>query len=560
MIRRSFVALATLVALGVACAPAAAPAQPAAPSSAPTGFAPDRSAPAAPEAAIKKGGIIVGAQQAAMSTFHPWKGDVTIERSFSGVYDQLVQNDHRENFDFRRDNDIKPGLAERWENPDPTTYVFHLRKNAKWHDGKPFTADDVVFSLMSWTDAKEAPEPSQSAGSLIKSVDKVDDHTVRVNLKRSSVNFLAMLAFNRNVFIAPKHVEDLSKTIVGTGPFKVVQAQLDRVVVLERNPDFYLPGKPHPDGAKIFQGMERGAQQAGFLAKGLDYINVGDQAQFDALKKLVPADVKTTSYLQNHGVSLYMKQDKPPFDDIRVRRAMHLAIDRDGLVKAVTFGAGAINPPGGLALHSFSLQLDELKTLPGWRQPKDQDIAEAKRLLAEAGYANGIKTSMQTAQDRTTARPVMEAVGPMLKAIGIDAEIMALERGVFLQNQREGKYEIMVDLIHSDPPTQRLNGFYRTGGSLNKAPIADPELDKMIDDQDSAPDLKTSGEINKKLQRYILDKVYTVSTIELPSFAFWQPWFINYPISFSAQPYIASWEDIWIDPDKGYPKDRTLER
>ncbi len=371
--------------LAAACAPAGAPV-PAAPATAP-GFLPQPPAAApSPGESASPGGILIYAQQAAMQTLHPWKGDITIARSLSGVYEPLLRLDHREGLHYRRDNEIKPGLAERWENLDPTTFVFHLRKNVKWHDGQPMTADDVVYSLQSWTDAEKAPEPRRSAGGLIKSAEKVDASTVKVTIKWPSINFLQFLSYTqRNVYIAPKHVEDHAKAVVGTGPFKVVKADINNVVIVERNPDFYLPGRPYLDGGKVFQNMERGAQQAAFVARGLDLINVGDQAQHDALKKLVSADSRSTSYLQNRGVSLYMKLDRPPFGDIRVRRAMHLAIDRQGLVKTVTFGAGAINPPGGLALHGFSIPLEEMKTLPGWRQPKDEDLAEARRLLTEAG-------------------------------------------------------------------------------------------------------------------------------------------------------------------------------
>jgi peptide/nickel transport system substrate-binding protein len=255
-----------------------------------------------------------------------------------------------------------------------------------------------------------------------------------------------------------------------------------------------------------------------------------------------------------------MKLDKPPFNDIRVRKAVHLAIDRDGLVKTVTFGAGAINPPGGLALSSGAIPLEELRKLPGWRQPKDEDIAEAKRLLAEAGYPNGFKTTIITARDRTTAVPVLEATAPMLKAIGIDAEVGLLERAVFLTRQRDGDYDAQMDLIHSDPPTERLLTYYHSKGNLNKAPINDPELDKLIDAIDSELDPKKADEILLRIQRMVLDKHYTIPTVELPSFAFWQAWLNNYNLSFSAQPYIPQWDNLWMDPEKGYPSDRTLER
>ncbi len=538
--------LALLVALGTACAPAGAPASPV--TAGVPAFQAERQ-PASPASEAKRGGILMQAQQGAMETLHPWKGDATIARALSGVYEPLVRLDHREGFDFRRDKEIKPGLAERWENPDPVTYLFHLRRNVKWHDGQPMTADDVVFSLRTWMDPKEAPEPRRSAGALLKEVEKIDQYAVRVTTVRPSAGFLEFMAFQRNVYIAPKHVADLAKTVVGTGPFRVVKADINSVVVVERNADFYLPERPYLDGGKVFSGMERAQQQAAFIAKAIDFTIAGDQAQFEALKKQVGEQVKSASYLQNYGVSLYMKLDRAPFSDIQVRRAAHLAIDRQGLIKTVTFGAGAINPPGGLALHGASIPLEEMQTLPGWRQPKDQDVAEARRLLAEAGYPEGFKVGIQTAKDRTTAVPILEGSAPMLKAVGIDAQIQLLERAVFLENQRNGQFEAMMDLFGSDPPSQSLLGFYHSKGSLNKAPINDPELDALIEEQDRTIDRQKAGELYQRVQRLVLEKHYTIPTIEVPSFIFWQPWLHGFNQNFGAQGYIPQWDNVWIDPD-----------
>jgi peptide/nickel transport system substrate-binding protein len=307
----------------------------------------------------------------------------------------------------------------------------------------------------------------------------------------------------------------------------------------------------------VFNGMERGAQQAAFIARGIDSIVAADQAVFAGLKKQVGEGVKSESYLQTSGNSIYMKQDRPPFNDIRVRRATHLAIDRQGLLKTVTFGAGAINPPGGLALHAFSLPLEELVKLPGWRQPKDQDLAEAKRLLAEAGYPNGLKVTIKTSKDLAGAVPTLEALSPMLKAVGIDAQIAMLERAVWIQVERDGDYEAWIATLNSDPPTQGLFGYYHSKGALNKAPINDPEMDTLIEDLETTLDRKKSDELNRRIQRLILDKVYTISTVEPASFVLWQPWLHNYNHNYGAQGYVVQWDALWFETDKAPP--RTLQ-
>jgi len=555
-VHSGFLALLTLTAgLAAACAPAAPAPAPVAPAPQ-AAYIPERAPAQTQPSEGKPGGILVYAQQSAVFNLHPWKGDIQNARAFSGVYEPLVRYDHREGVDFRRDREIKPGLAERWETVDPTTYVFHLRKNAKWHDGKPVTADDVVYSALTWMDPKEAPEPNRSAGELVAGAERIDDHTAKITLKRPSSDWLGMHAYQRNVWILPKHVEDQAKTMVGSGPFRVVKVDPNSALIMERNPDFHTSGRPFLDGAKVYNGMERASQQAAFIAKEMDLINATDLKQHDALKQVAPDSI-TTSYLQTHGNSLYMKQDRPPFSDIRVRRAAHLAVDREGLLKTVTFGAGVVNPPGGLALHGFSIPKEELQTLPGWRQPKDQDLAEAKRLLAEAGYPEGFKLNIQTDRDLTGAVPILTAVAPQLKAAGIDAQIMLLERAVFVKNQRDGDYEAWLATGHTDPPAAGLTDLYHSRGRFNQAGIKNPTLDGLIEEAGRLVDKKKSDEVNQKIQRVLLENHYTVPMVELPAYAFWQPWLHNYGLSFSAQPYINQWDNVWIDLEKA-PK-RTLQ-
>jgi len=496
------------------------------------------------------------AQSGKVSNLNPWKGDVSTARALAGVYENLIRMDHREAFDFRVDRELKPGLAESWEIADPTTFVFHLRRNIKWHDGKPLTADDVVYSMRSWTEADKAPEPRRSAGGQIATAEAIDPYTVRVTTKAISAYFLETLAYQRNVYILPKHVEDVAKNPVGSGAFKVVKQDPDAAVVVERNPDFYIPGRPYLDGGKVHNTMPIATQQAAFAGKAIDFITYSDKAQADAFQKQVP-QVKVSSYCQDHGESVIMKLDKPPFSDIRVRRAIHLAIDRQGLIATTSFGAGKINPPGAIGWQPFAIQEDELLKLPGWRQPKTEDIAEAKRLLAEAGYATGLKMPMQFNRDRADKQVIPEALVPMLRGVGIDAEVQLLERGVAIVNERDGLFDVRVGSFHSDPPTSALTSYYHSKGVANTMGLRDPELDKLIEDSDKSLDQKARYAMYDKIQRIILDKLYTIPTLEFRSFFFVQPWLNNNGPTMGAQSYVPQWDNVWIDTDKA--PQRTLQ-
>ena len=540
-LRTGMIFVVAVAALGVACAPTPpAPAAPAAPEP------PARAPEAAPQP--KRGGIFIFAQPAETPTLHPWKGSIELTRALGPVYDQLVRLDHREGFDFRRELEIKPGLSERWETADPTTYIFHLRKNVKWHDGQSFTADDVVYSLEAWTDAKVAPEPRRGAGALIDSVEKMDQSTVKVRTKRPSSSFLFFIAFRRNAFVLPKHAEEPGKTLVGTGPFKVARADVSGVVAVERNPDYYKPGQPYLDGGKILSGLDRSAQTAAFIGKGMDLIQLSDKAQFDGLKRQA-ADAKNTSFLGSTVFTMYMKQDRPPFNDVRVRRAAHLAIDRQGLINTVTFGLGKPVPTGGHPVQGYAIPEEELLKLPGWRQPKDQDIAEAKRLLAEAGYPNGFKVNIQSIKD-ILAAPILEAMAPQLQKVGIDAQVVLNERAVFFKNRGDGSFEAYVAAADTDPPIEGLTDFYHSKGTQNQAPINDPELDALIEEADRTLDPQKASGLYQRIQRLMLEKVYSIPNVALPAFTLWHPWVNGLNIAYSAEVYVPQWENLWLDVDK----------
>src|SRR5205823_6624263 len=140
-------------------------------------------------------------------------------------------------------------------------------------------------------------------------------------------------------------------------------------------------------------------------------------------------DSRAETFPQNNSYSVFTHVDRPPFSDIRVRRALHLAIDRQAMVSTITFGQGIINPPGlnGARKGGWTLPQDGLLKLPGYRQPKTQDLAEAKRLLAEAGHPNGLRAKLSYNTSITQSPALAEVLTNQLGAAGINLTLQPME-------------------------------------------------------------------------------------------------------------------------------------
>lgn len=539
------------------CAPA--PATPAVPAAGAP--APAAGAQAPPKEAAQRGGVLqFGIRQEGRFLF-PWKGEIVETQLSTPVYETLLRYDHRFDLDYRIDFEVFPHLARRWEQPAENVFSFELQQGVKWHDGRDFTADDVVWSL---NDLLNPQNPYPRAGVIqdVKQVEKLDSHRVRVTLEAPSADFLSILALPSNqVFILPKHLGEqganFEKVMIGTGPMKLRSADLKSVVVYERNDNYWQAGKPYLDGAHFFLGREQAAMQAALAAKEMDFLNVGDKAQFDGVMAAVPG-LQSTSYVQTLANHLYPRQDRPPFNDIRVRRALNLGIDRPAMLKTLTFDRGVINPPGGVGFKKgWGISQEELSTYPGWRLPKEQDLAEARKLLADAGFANGLKTSISATRQRSTSPPIGEAASGQLHAIGIDAELNFPEHGVYLKAEASGDYEIAMVLgADAIPFNERLVTLFHSKGSLNKVGPKDAKLDDSIERLGRTMDAATRKKLVYDIQKTILDNVYAIPTVDLATFALWQPWLKSYALCYCAQAYGISWTNMWFDPQTA-PK-RTL--
>ena len=376
----------------------------------------------------------------------------TFDASSKPIFNRLVE------FEYGKTT-LEPGLAESWDiSEDGTAYTFHLRKGVKWHTTKSFTptrdfnADDVVFSFERQMD-KDNPFHSIGGASyeyfdsmgmpdLITKVEKIDDMTVKFTLKQPESPFLADLGMDFASILSAEYADAMMKAgtpekvdtdPVGTGPFQLIAYQKDAVIRYKANPDYWR-GKAKiddlifaitPDASVRYQKLKAGECQL------MPYPNPAD---LEAMK----AD-DSINMLSQEGLNIgYLgyNTEKKPFDDPKVRMALTMAIDRDAIIDAVYQGAGTkAKNPIPPTMWSYD---DAVKAIP-------YDVDGAKKLMAEAGHADGFSTDIWAMPVQRPYNPNGRRMAEMIQAdwakIGVKAEIVSYEWGEYLKRTAAGEHQ-----------------------------------------------------------------------------------------------------------------------
>lgn len=402
------------------------------------GCIPHRARPASEASgAPHQGGVLIFAKGKDATRLDP--ADVTDGESITvtvNIFDTLVRFKPEE-------TTIEPALATAWDiTPDSKTYTFHLRHGVTFHDGAPFDAEAVKLSFDRQAHAQSGQVFEYWTNFFAPVVDAVtvlDPYTVRVRLKTPDATFLTNLAIGSMAIVSPKAIArwgvDVARHPVGTGPFKFVKWVEGERIVLEANKDYWggrpyldkLIFKPVPENAVRLLELEVGEVQA------MDGINPDDVERVETNPEL--------RLLSQPGMNvgyLALNNLKKPFDDVRVRRAIAMAIDKKALVKAFfangKLGQAAINPMPP-TIWGYN---DTLKDLP-------YDPEAAKRLLAAAGYPHGFDMELWSLP---VVRPYMpqgqrtaEAVQADLMKIGIRAHLTTYEWGTYLDKMGAGEHQ-----------------------------------------------------------------------------------------------------------------------
>ena len=412
------------------------------------------------------------------------------------MFDRLVMPDSNQQ--------LTPGLAESWQAIDDTTWEFKLRQGVKWHDGSPFTADDVVFTF----ERAPAVEGSPSSfGTYIKgkTVKKIDDHTVHIMTEKPyplMPNDVMTFSIISQAAGEGAKTEDYNsgKATMGTGPYKFVEYVPGDRIVLERNDDYW---GEKPEWTKVtFKPIKSApARVAALLAGDVDLIAQTPTTDIERLKN--EPDVALASGASNRVIYLHLdhaREDSPfvkangggpisnPLRDPRVRLAISKAINRDAIVERVmenvAIKAGQLLPEGFFGVSP------NLK-------PVDYDPAGAKQLLADAGVGDGFEMTIHSPNDRyINDAKIAEAVAQMLTRIGIKTAVETMPRSVYFQRASSGgpnnTPEFSFILVgwgagsgEASSPLKSLIHTYdkeRGFGASNRGRYSNPEVDQLIEE------------------------------------------------------------------------------
>jgi len=415
-------------------------------------------------------------------------------RVASQIYEGLVNRG--------KDYKLEPSLATAWEMVNPMTWRFRLRQGVKFHDGAPFTADDAVFSIERALD-KASQRKNQMLG--ITGARKVDASTIEVSTSQPDavlpdklwlVGMMSRPWAEKNGVTRPQDYNARQETFAvrnanGTGPFMLVRYEADVRTVLKANPAWWGRGTPQGGGnvdEAVYQVIQADATRLAALQSGqVDFVidpPFQDLARLKADKSLKVSetdDIGTQYFaLNQHSVELGGSDVKGrnPFKDVRVRRAVQLAIDTDLIVRQVLRGEGTVT-------GSFVSPLVD-GHLPEFEKRPKADAAAARALLKEAGYENGFAVQMDCVNVAWRAS-VCQAAASMLEKVGIRASLATSPSSVFFPKLSQGTgFLVEFGWIATPDPWTTLQSLVRTNdglaaGAFNAGRYSNPKFDALVD-------------------------------------------------------------------------------
>jgi len=433
---------------------------------------------------------LVVAQGADVKSLDPHAtNDQPSSRVNKQIYDTLIYTDE--------DMELEPGLAKEWDQLDDNTWEFKLEEGVQFHNGEELTADDVKFTLDRMMDSSEV---AHIIGA-VESVEVEDDYTVIIKTEEPFSPLLSHLAHTAASILNEKAVEesgdDYQNEPVGTGPYKLVEHESGDKVILERFDDYYRePAKVKnvefrnvPEGTNRVIGLETEEIDIAYEIEPVDRSDISDNDDLE----LIERPSLSTSYIG-------FNTEKEPYDDIEVRQALNHAIDVDEIIDVVLEGAGtrATGP-----INDKVFGYDE--SLEGY----EYDPEKAKEMLAEAGYPDGLDTTIWT-NDSPVREKIAEVVQGQLKEVGVNAEIETLEWATYLERTSAGEHDMFIlgwVAVTGDADYGLYALFHSSqhGGAGNRTFYDNPEVDELLDKGRVSTDEDERLELYKEAQKEIVE-------------------------------------------------------
>ena len=438
---------------------------------------------------------------------------------------------------------LKGDLAESWQaSPDHRTWTFKLRQGVKWHNVPPLNGRELVAADVKYCFEAYAKEGVQSfTFREIEGMETPDKYTLRVHLHTPNVLFPHNVAECVTVIFSREVLEedgDLKKRLIGTGPYMLKEHTRKVRVVLTRNPDYFDKGRPYADELVILSTPDFSTRLAAFRTGQSDILWVASPTEVETVRKTNPAAVVQAykNVLCPFGVAL--AQDKPPFNDLRVRRAISMAIDRRKQVDTVFEGHGI--PGWGVPYMYYQDKMPTLAELGPWWQYRP---AEAKKLLAEAGHPNGFETTLFYYEYFPQMTSQVQLVQSDLKKnLNINVKITKMDYTTYYGRYVEGKWDGMswgFQSGHAVGLDERTYQYMHSKSTKNFFRVNDPVIDDLTTKLRQTPDPAAQRVITKKIVDRELDQVLRM----------WMPFDAGFLIF---QPYVRNMSALALRRPDGY--------
>ncbi|MDE0026335.1 MAG: ABC transporter substrate-binding protein [Spirochaetaceae bacterium] len=509
--------------------------------------------------------------------------------AIGGVAEQLIIPNwavDRDEYDFSNQYipvDVAAGqLAESWEiSPDGLTYTFHIRKGVHWHNkapmnGRELTAQDIEYNYHRiWGLGSGYTEPLP--GSLLEaigteSVTATDQWTVEFKLKEPNPGALHKIMVVHIGFILPREVieqhGDISdwRNFVGTGPYELTDWVQGTSITHTRNPDYWGFDEKYPQNRLPYTDklvglfiMEEATRLAGLRSGRIDFLGfpagVSDIVSADVLDSLRKTDpeIDLVPWWDRSENSVALDTTKPPFDDIRVRKAMQIALDLQTINDTYYKGTAMWKPQGpvGEGLKGYYTPFDE------WPDEVKKNYAydpeRARQLLAEAGYPDGFETALVWSSEGDLG--YAEIAAGYWKAIGVDVEIRGMDRPQLIPLLTGGDYGGMAGAVtgwshpYGAVPVLRNNG--HSTSIWNIPSFKDAELDAMIEAGESATSLAEEQRLAREADMYMIEKHVYLWGPKAGKYMAVQPWVEGYngEVHFGGQHRLPILARLWIDSE-----------
>ena len=512
---------------------------------------------AAPAAlAQKQGGIlrVYMIDSPASMSIHE-ESTVVAERPVMGVFNNLVLFDQH----VKQNNPdaIVPELATGWSwSEDGTELTFPLRQDVKWHDSKPFTAKDVkcTWDLLTGT-AKDKfrVNPRKSWYRNLDRVTAEGDFEATFHLKRPQPAFLGLLASGWSP-VYPCHVPpaQMRQHPIGTGPFKFVEFKPNESIKLVKNPDYWKPGRPYLDGIEYTIIRNQSTWILALGAKQFDRTGPGfiAPALMKEIKNQAPEmDCRIDSW--NTSRTLIVNRSKPPFDNLELRQAMALALDRNAFIDIIGEGHGGIGatmqpPPNGV----WGMPEETLKTLPGYGADIAKNREQARAIVQKLGYGPDKRLPVTVATRNVAAyRDPAVILISQLKDIYIDGTLDAIDTTQWYPTVMRKDYAVGFTVTETglDDPDQMFYENYYCGSDRNYTGYCDAETDRLIDAQSVETDFDKRRRLVWQIERRLAEDAGRPIIFHPQQVTCAYPWVKGITVGVNS-PY-NEWrlEDAWLD-------------